>query len=245
MPPSEIRKEARESLKCKWGKAVCIVLAYTIITFLIGFIEGIMEEESIPYLLLELTYMIISVPLSFGLIISFIKLKRGETISAFGFIKEGFSRFGKSWGLSWHTFIRLLLPTICLIIIAALMNFLLIFGSTSLVLSIICVILYIITLIYVVSRSLLYILTHYIAYDKPQLSSKECVKKSEELMKGNRGSYLLLELSFIGWAILAVLPLGIGILWLTPYLAVAEVCFYERLSNPKNKKNDEEAQIDE
>ena len=125
------------------------------------------------------------------------------------------------------------------------MSLLVIFGSASLVLSIICVALYIITLIYVVSRSFLYILSHYIAYDKPELSSKECVKKSEELMKGNRGSYLLLELSFIGWAILAVLPLGIGTLWLTPYMAIAEVCFYERLSKPKTKKIDEEVKIEE
>ena len=64
----------------------------------------------------------------------------------------------------------------------------------------------IVSLIYVISRSLLYILAYNIGYDNPELSSKDCVLKSEALMKGNRGNYFLLSLTFIGWIILAALP---------------------------------------
>lgn len=64
-------------------------------------------------------------------------------------------------------------------------------------------------------------------------------------MKGNRGNYFLLQLSFIGWGILAVLSLCIGLLWLTPYIAIAEICFYDRIAKPEVKKIDEEVKIEE
>lgn len=251
MPPSEIRKDARESLAGKWGKAVCILLAYTLISFAIGFIEGLAKEGSTLALILELAFLIISVPMSFGLIISFIKLKRGEEVNAFGFLSDGFSRFGKSWGIWAHTLLKLLLPIICLVFVIVLMAVLISVNVVtseagfSIGLILLFVVLYIATLIYVVSRSFLYVLAYYIGYDEPNLSSGECVKKSEKLMKGNRGNYFLLQLSFIGWAILAVLSLGIGMLWLIPYMSVATVCFYDRVAKLNTKSIDEETSIEE
>jgi uncharacterized membrane protein len=46
-------------------------------------------------------------------------------------------------------------------------------------------------------------------------------------MKNNRGKLFGLQLSFIGWAILATLTLGIGYLWLMPYLQFALIAFYK------------------
>lgn len=251
MPPSEIRKDARKSLAGKWGKAVCILLAYTLISFVIGVIEGLAKEGSALALLLQLASTVISIPLSFGLIISFIKLKRGEEVNAFGFLSDGFSRFGKSWGIWAHTLLKLLLPIICLVFVIILMVVLVgvnIFtgeASLSTGLIVLFIVLYLATLIYVVSRSFLYVLAYYIGYDEPDLSSKECVKKSEELMNGNRGNYFLLQLSFIGWAILAVLSLGIGMLWLMPYMSIATVCFYDRVAKANTISIDEETSIEE
>ena len=54
--------------------------------------------------------------------------------------------------------------------------------------------------------------------------------KLYRMMKGNRGKIVLLSVSFIGWAILTVFTLGIGYLWLMPYMMVAEVCFYEKVA---------------
>ena len=255
MPPSEIRRDAREALKGKWGKAVCIVLAYTLFSFLVGLVEGLVGEGSALYTIIDLAFLVISIPLSFGLIISFMKLKRDEEVSCFDFFKDGFSRFGKSWGIWFHTIIRLLLPIICLVLIIILMAGLTIFakasnGTTvanpmSPVISLISVVLYIATIIYVVSRALLYAIAYNIGYDNPELSSKACVLKSEALMKGNRGNYFLLELSFIGWAFLACFTLGIGFLWLLPYMQVAAVCFYERVAKPEVKTAEKEVKIEE
>ena len=48
-------------------------------------------------------------------------------------------------------------------------------------------------------------------------------------MKGHRFEFFVLQLSFIGWAILAVLTCGIGFIWLEPYMQVTYVKFYESL----------------
>ena len=243
MPPSEIKKDAKVALKGKWGKGICILLAYMLFTFALGFVEGIFENNDILFVLIEIAVLLISVPLSFGLTISFIKLKRGEDIKAFGFIKDGFSRFSKSWGISLRTLLKLLLPIVCIILAVLLILGLTIFNAISdasnSFLNIISVIVYISSIVYVVSRALLYTISYYISYDNPELSSKECVLKSEELMKGNRGNYFLLELSFIGWAILTCFTFGIGLLWLVPYLQVAVVCFYERVAKIEAKTTKE------
>ena len=247
MPPSEIKKDAKIALKGKWGKAILILLAYFLFTMALGFVEGIFEKNEVLFTLIEIAVLIISVPLSFGLIISFIKLKRGEDVNAFGFIKDGFSRFSKSWGISLRILLKILLPTICMILTVIILAFSIIFGSASgnYILILAITVLFIATTVYYVSRALLYVVTYYISYDNPELSSKECVLKSEELMKGNRGNYFLLELSFIGWSILACFTFGIGLLWLVPYIQVAIVCFYEKVANVETKTTEEVEKIEE
>ena len=53
-------------------------------------------------------------------------------------------------------------------------------------------------------------------------------------MKGNKINYILLNLSFIGWAILAALTFGIGMFWLTPYIQVSIIAFYRALKPKDN-----------
>ena len=252
MPASEIRKEAREALKGKWGKAVCIVIVYLAIVFVVGIVEKLLKDSSPAlYNIVDLAYAILSVPLSFGIIISFMKLKRGEKVSAFNFFKDGFSRFGKAWSISLYTLWKLILPIICLILIIALMITLyaaaMIRGNLGLSIGLViaAVALYIATIVYVVSRAFLYVISYNIAYDYPELSYKDVVLKSEDLMRGNRGNYFLLDLSFIGWAILAALTCGIGLLWLFPYMQVAAICFYERVAKVEPKRVDGTAPVEE
>ena len=97
---------------------------------------------------------------------------------------------------------------------------------------------YIVVLILLCAQSYLYILVDYIGNDNLQLSGKEVVMKSKEIMNGNRLKYFILNLSFTGWFLLSILTLGIGFLWLIPYMQVTEVKFYESLIN-----NNEQSEI--
>ena len=56
-----------------------------------------------------------------------------------------------------------------------------------------------------------------------------CITASRRLMKGYKGKLFLLDLSFIGWHILAIITAGIGYLWLTPYISATKAAFYENL----------------
>lgn len=83
-------------------------------------------------------------------------------------------------------------------------------------------------------KSYSYSQTYYVYYDayeetgvRPGLL--DSITRSRQLMTGYKGQLFLLDLSFIGWHLLAILTLGIGYLWLTPYITATKAAFYENL----------------
>ncbi len=74
-----------------------------------------------------------------------------------------------------------------------------------------------------------YAMTSYILKDNPEIKNNEAIEKSMQMMQGHKMDLFLLYLSFIGWAILSVLTLGIGFIFLTPYVNAAVSHFYEDL----------------
>jgi len=69
----------------------------------------------------------------------------------------------------------------------------------------------------------------YILADKPKTDPLAAIKTSREMMNGYKMKYFLLQLSFLGWALLCILTFGIGFLWLTPYIQVSNAIFYDDL----------------
>jgi len=55
------------------------------------------------------------------------------------------------------------------------------------------------------------------------------IEKSMAMMSGHKMKMFLLDLSFIGWAILCCFTLGIGFLFLAPYVEASHAAFYEDL----------------
>ena len=74
---------------------------------------------------------------------------------------------------------------------------------------------------------------YFIKLDNPDMEAKDVLNKSKELMNGHKMDYFVLLLSFIGWAILGVLTLGILYLWLVPYMSVTFANFYNELIKAK------------
>lgn len=75
-------------------------------------------------------------------------------------------------------------------------------------------------------KSFSYAMTPYILYNEPELSAWKAIKKSKAMMKGHKFDLFYLYLSFIGWILLAVLTLGIGLIWLLPYMQCSIAEFY-------------------
>ncbi len=59
-------------------------------------------------------------------------------------------------------------------------------------------------------KSFSYAMTPYILYEHPELSPNAAITESRKMMDGNKGRLFCLELSFIGWHLLASLPAVIG-----------------------------------
>lgn len=72
-----------------------------------------------------------------------------------------------------------------------------------------------------------YSMTYFILADNPTMNAPEALKRSKEIMMGNKWKYALLYLRFFGWFLLSVLSLGIGFLWLFQYMQISAAKFYE------------------
>ena len=75
----------------------------------------------------------------------------------------------------------------------------------------------------------------YILRDDENIGVIDALKKSANMMKGHKMQLFLLYLSFIGWAILAILTLGIGYLFLFPYMYTTVAHYYEDLKLESNR----------
>ena len=74
-----------------------------------------------------------------------------------------------------------------------------------------------------------YSMVPYVLRDYPDLSFDEAIEQSMHMMSGFKSKLFMLDLSFIGWAILCVFTLGIGFFWLMPYVYTNHALFYEDL----------------
>jgi len=72
-----------------------------------------------------------------------------------------------------------------------------------------------------------YSMAFYIMRDNPNIKAMEAIDASKKMMYGYKGKYFCLCLRFIGWFILGILSLGIGFLWIVPYVSVSFAKFYD------------------
>ena len=75
-----------------------------------------------------------------------------------------------------------------------------------------------------------YSMTDYILAEHPDMTASEAIAASKAMMAGNKWRLFCLNMSFIGWALLSIFTLGIGILWLNPYQNVSVAAFYREIS---------------
>ena len=240
MLASETRKLAREALAGKWGKAALLTLVYMLIVYVISFVLSFIPAVG------PIAQVVIDIPIAFGLISTFIKLKRGEDVSYTGFLTDGFNNFANSWKVTLWVIVKMLIPVAVFVVAMVVLligSGVTIAGAAASSYSatnaggsvlIIGFIAMIAASIWLTIKSYSYQLVYYILFDNPTKDAKEIVEESEKLMNGNRWRLFCLELSFIGWSILTCFTLGIGMLWLMPYMVIAQIVFYEVLVGKKS-----------
>lgn len=82
--------------------------------------------------------------------------------------------------------------------------------------------------------ALAYTFVNFVIIDS-KLSAIDALKKSREMMKGYKWNYFVFGLSFFGWLLLIVPTLGLIMIWLFPYMIVANAMYYDKLKQKSGK----------
>ena len=178
---------------------------FVAITFVYGFIIGITQilsgDKDSPAILhlIGLVLFILALPLTWGFQTLFLGAVRGGEATA----KDMFEGYNK------ELFSRVLTTTLLYYVYVFLWSLLLLIPG--------CI------------KSYSYAMTPYILKDNPEMKNNAAIEESMRIMNGHKLELFLLDLSFIGWALLSFLTCGIGFLWLAPYMNMARVNFYEDL----------------
>lgn len=85
-------------------------------------------------------------------------------------------------------------------------------------------------------KGLSYAMTPFILEEHPEMSASQAIKASMALMDGHKMDLFILGLTFIGWEILACLTMGIGFLFLNPYINAAYAAFYRSISGQRQEE---------
>lgn len=92
-------------------------------------------------------------------------------------------------------------------------------------------------------KSYSYAMTEFIMNDNPELEGNKAIEASMAMMQGNKMKLFLLDLSFIGWIILAMLTFGLGFILLEPYMYAARAAFYEDLKGESQSSGANEQNV--
>lgn len=82
---------------------------------------------------------------------------------------------------------------------------------------------------------LVFMPAYYLMLDFPKWSAMKILKKSVEVMRGNKLRYLLLQISFLPLLLLSVFTCGLTLIWVVPYMHMTNTNFYLDIMAVRNK----------
>ncbi|UUZ92628.1 DUF975 family protein [Paenibacillus sp. P25] len=201
---SALREKARQTLQGRWMNFVGYTLVILIITAMIpNALEKIDPKDSFGIgTVLSLLYSLLVVnAVNLGVNALYLRAARGEEISL-GMIFNFFTNGRYAKAILFYL----------------LMGIYLFLWSLLLVIP-------------GIIKSFSYAMAPFILIEDPRLTVNEAITRSREMMNGHKWKLFCLYLSFIGWSLLSILTLGIGLLWLIPYAETSLAHFYLELKN--------------
>ena len=200
MENKNIMKQAKESLKGKWGISIAACLIVTIIAILASLFGGYFINKDWGGNFLSL---LITPPLGVGLALFFININDGKTPK----IKTLFNPFQEVW---LNSVLAYFLMTITIFI-----GFILLFVPGIVA--------------YLMFSQVLYI----IAEDK-EIGPYDSLVKSKKMMQGNKWKLFKIQMTILVLALVCILTLGIGFIWLAPYQNAVYAKFYKEVKDGTN-----------
>lgn len=211
---SEYRAQARAALEGRWKEAVLMYFILIFVAFAfsapLGFVSRVFATR-MPWLAESmsgcslLVSVLIIMPLSYyGLPNALLSFLRSN--------EEGTSGLSEMWHFFRRDYSRSV-PALLLVMIFSTLLGIVTLGIGAIVLS------------------YAYGMVPYLLRDYPELSAREALRTSRQMMEGHIWDLFVLDLSFIGWILLSIMTAGIGLLWVEPYMETTRAAFYEDLKN--------------
>lgn len=209
------KERAISSLEHKWGESAILILLYLLIGGTVSYGPGLLMPSATSNITSSVTINIISLLL--------IPMSWGVTIT-FLEVSRGMKVNYRNLTKGYHDFTRIFLTILLKGIYTLLWSLLLIIPG--------------------IVKSYSYAMTEFVLVDRPDLAYNEAIEESMRLMQGNKWRLFVLDLSFLGWALLCILTLGIGYLFLAPYMEVAHAHFYADLKADDQEFSDDTITIE-
>ncbi|CAK6477153.1 DUF975 family protein [Peribacillus castrilensis] len=219
---SELKRKALQSLGGKWGVTVSLMLLLFLINLIFplivevigsgGFSEWLMQEDTPLWSdIFSMVFSIALIPLTISTTWFYLNLVREGNPG----IPEVFAIYKDG-----KTSFKLIGASILQAIFIFLWSLLLIIPG--------------------IIKAIAYSQQFFLLKDHPEYTVLEAITESKKRMKGLKWKYFLMHLSFIGWGILCMFTLGIGLLWLIPYAGTTTAAFYEELIVPQEDIDDDQ-----
>lgn len=80
-----------------------------------------------------------------------------------------------------------------------------------------------------------YCMAPYVLLDNPDKSVMDCIRESKQMTMGHKGELFVMNLSFLGWALLSVIPFVS--LFTMPYMEITMANYYNALSGYQPQAN--------
>ena len=222
-PNVELRAMARDALSGRWLQAAGVIFLYMLIGTGTAFIP----------ILGTIAQFFVGAPLLLGLSIYFLGIARGEQVGV-SHLFDGFSFYWKSIGIYFViTVIATLVIIAAAVPIAIIIGFVSATGTQTETISPLVAVAFLVTFVSVFFVSayiyLRYSLVYFLVKDNPEIGVFEALRVSSQRMYGHKKKLFGLFLSFIPWAILSILTLFVGLLWVWAYSMAAFAAFYDDL----------------
>lgn len=201
--PYEYRAQAREALQNRWGEAAIVSLIILLAAMIIATPSFIAEWAGSITTLLS----VLVLPLQYAYYISLLERTRGneEEITHYTFQYTINHAYANTRFLVAGLFIMLIS------MVAAIFTL----GIGAIVVK------------------YMYSMVPYLLHDYPELTPREAMKISREMMSGQKWELFVLDLTFIGWILLSIITFGVGMIFVEPYMSTARAAFYEDLKSEK------------
>lgn len=201
--PYEYRAQAREALQNRWGEAAIVSLIILLAAMIIATPSFIAEWAGSITTLLS----VLVLPLQYAYYISLLERTRGneEELTHYTFQYTINHAYANTRFLVAGLFIMLIS------MVAAIFTL----GIGAIVMK------------------YMYSMVPYLLHDYPELTPREAMKISREMMSGQKWELFVLDLTFIGWILLSIITFGVGMIFVEPYMSTARAAFYEDLKSEK------------